>query len=78
MSRRPLGRGLDALIPSSAAETDSAAEERAAALERRGGGGFLLVALERIRAGRFQPRRQFDQGRLEELAVASEAAPTAV
>lgn len=67
MNRRPLGRGLDALIPSGGSELNAGTDEPAP------GGGFLLVALERIRAGRFQPRRQFDQGRLEELAVAIRA-----
>jgi len=72
MNRRPLGRGLDALIPHSAEEGNGAAE-LAGAFELSGGIGFQLVAPDRIRAGRFQPRQQFDQGRLEELAVAIRA-----
>jgi ParB family chromosome partitioning protein len=35
--------------------------------------GYQMVAPERIRAGRFQPRQQFDPGRLEELAAAIRA-----
>ena len=72
MNRRPLGRGLDALIPQNAAEHYGAAAEPAA-VEPSDGMGFQLVAPDRIRAGRFQPRQQFDQGRLEELAVAIRA-----
>src|SRR5271167_3023100 len=72
MNRRPLGRGLDALIPNSAAESNGGAESTGA-LELSGGTGFQMVAPDRIRAGRFQPRQQFDQGRLEELAVAIRA-----
>jgi ParB family transcriptional regulator, chromosome partitioning protein len=73
MNRRPLGRGLDALIPHSAAESNGGVADRAAGSELNGGTGFQMVAPDRIRAGRFQPRQQFDQGRLEELAVAIRA-----
>jgi ParB family chromosome partitioning protein len=72
MNRRPLGRGLDALIPSSAEESNGGLAEPAAVLEL-GGIGFQLITPDRIRAGRFQPRQQFDQGRLEELAAAIRA-----
>lgn len=71
MNRRPLGRGLDALIPGSVTEINGGAPD--AALEVSGGLGFQMVAPDRIRAGRFQPRQQFDQGRLEELAAAIRA-----
>jgi ParB family transcriptional regulator, chromosome partitioning protein len=72
MNRRPLGRGLDALIPSSAEDSNGGLTEPAAVLELSGI-GFQLVTPDRIRAGRFQPRQQFDQGRLEELAAAIRA-----
>jgi len=72
MNRRPLGRGLDALIPNSAEDSNGGLAEPAAVLELSGI-GFQMVTPERIRAGRFQPRQQFDQGRLEELAVAIRA-----
>lgn len=59
MLRRPLGRGLDALIEDTRAEP---AGPGAAAL--------LMVAVERIVPGPFQPRQQFDPGRLQELTRA--------
>jgi ParB family chromosome partitioning protein len=67
MNRRPLGRGLEALIPTGAGEANGAAESESAGL------GFRMIAPELIRAGRFQPRQQFNEERLEELAVAIRA-----
>jgi ParB family transcriptional regulator, chromosome partitioning protein len=68
MTRRPLGRGLDALIGSiepSAAVTVAAPSASA--------NGLLTVALEEVVASPLQPRRQFDPERLEELARAIRA-----
>jgi ParB family chromosome partitioning protein len=67
MNRRPLGRGLEALIPTGTGEANGVAEAESRAL------GFRMIAPELIRAGRFQPRQQFDEDRLEELAVAIRA-----
>lgn len=53
MERKVLGRGLEALIP-----TDSQASR-----ER-----VQMLKLSQVHAGRFQPRLQFSQDKLEELA----------
>ncbi len=64
MSRkRGLGKGLDALLsePQAVSEvTDVSEAERRDALQQ--------VAIDRIRRGRYQPRRQFDADALQELA----------
>ena len=56
MLRKPLGRGLDALIENTKPQ---AAADAAPVL--------MMVAVERIVAGPFQPRRNFDPERLLEL-----------
>ncbi len=61
MIRKPLGRGLDALID----------RGREAAVD--GAPVFLMVAPERIVASPFQPRRHFDPEKLEELTNAIRA-----
>lgn len=58
---RGLGRGLDSLIPSlPAVERDSAVRES--------DDGVLEIRVDRIVPNRWQPRRSFDQKKLEELA----------
>ncbi|RJQ07647.1 MAG: ParB/RepB/Spo0J family partition protein [Bacillota bacterium] len=54
MRRRGLGRGLDALLPSAGADT--------------GEGGVQEIAVGEIRPNRLQPRREFDEAKLAELA----------
>ncbi|HZC45313.1 MAG TPA: ParB/RepB/Spo0J family partition protein [Candidatus Acidoferrum sp.] len=61
--RKPLGRGLDALIGNSASGTDSGAEDS-------GGGQFKSAPIGSITAGAFQPRINFDKERLAELTRA--------
>jgi ParB family chromosome partitioning protein len=56
--KKGLGRGLSALIP--------AAEPKA---EPRAEFSTLEVAIDRIAPSPFQPRRTFDEGKIEELAV---------
>lgn len=63
MIRKPLGRGLDALIDLGGA---GAAPTQAAG----GGPALLLAAVDRIEASPWQPRRHFDPGKLAELAAA--------
>jgi len=58
MMRKPLGRGLDALI------------DRGREAGADGAPQFLMVAPERIVASPFQPRRHFDPEKLEELTNA--------
>lgn len=76
--RKGLGRGLDALLGGSlAANVSSAVTEpiteagttTPVALATGGPEEFILeLGLERIRRGRYQPRRDFDPERLTELA----------
>ena len=62
MIRRPLGRGLDALIENTRPGADGAGGPDAA--------GMMLVAIDRIVPGPFQPRQRFDPERLQELTRA--------
>ncbi|MBU0983681.1 MAG: ParB/RepB/Spo0J family partition protein [candidate division Zixibacteria bacterium] len=55
MSKQVLGKGLSALIPTAGGST---AEET----------GYRLMALDRIAPNPMQPRREFDQEKLQELA----------
>jgi len=57
--KKGLGRGLSALIPS-AAETK---------IETRDARATLEVAVDRIMPSPFQPRRSFDEAKIEELAA---------
>ena len=59
MIRKPLGRGLDALI-------DGGGREAGA----KGSPTFLMVEPDRIAASPFQPRRHFDVEKLAELTAA--------
>ena len=63
MMRKPLGRGLDALIGNAAAEIVAGTEDS-------GGGHFKLAPVGRIAPGPFQPRINFDKERLAELTRA--------
>lgn len=67
MTRRPLGRGLDALIDSGRTEP---AADKTHENGDNGRGGVMMVMPDRILASPFQPRRHFDQERLQELANA--------
>jgi ParB family chromosome partitioning protein len=57
--RRVLGRGLDALLP--IAQVAQAAAARAE-------GPYQVVAIERVHPRKDQPRKRFDEGRLQDLA----------
>jgi ParB family transcriptional regulator, chromosome partitioning protein len=59
MIRRPLGRGLDALIDNTTAEAAAAA-----------GAQIVMAPVGSIRPNPFQPRLHFDPERLQELARA--------
>ena len=69
--RKALGRGLAALIPGTGAPaappimTASDGGGRATG----GGGGLELVAIEEVHPSREQPRKTFDDARIEELAA---------
>ena len=66
VKKRGLGRGLDALLgssqPTAEAATEDAPEPGAPA------GPTTSLAVDLIQRGRYQPRRNFDEDRLRELA----------
>ena len=62
MAKRGLGRGLDSLIPSAPAPAERESPFREI------GDGALELRADRITPNRRQPRRNFDQAKLEELA----------
>jgi ParB family chromosome partitioning protein len=64
MIRKPLGRGLDALIGNSAAAAVQSGGEDASA------GNFKMAPIASIRPGEFQPRINFNEERLAELTRA--------
>ncbi len=61
MTRQALGRGLDSLIPGAGVPATAG---------RADGSGISIttLAVRKIKPNRFQPRRQFDEARLAELA----------
>lgn len=69
--RQPLGRGLDAILggPATGAPRPTAAPATAAPTQGEQKGKPLLVPIERVLAGRGQPRRRFEDEPLEELAA---------
>ncbi len=72
MTRRPLGRGLDALISSgeAAASAEGALEGHPGVAVPDIGTAVLMVESDRIVVSRFQPRRVFEPEGLDELAAA--------
>ncbi len=71
--RQPLGRGLDAILggPQPAASDPRPIAPRVEPLRTEGEqkGKPLMVPVERVMAGRGQPRRKFEEEPLEELAA---------
>ena len=65
MIRKPLGRGLDALIGNSAAAPIDVVDS-----EDSAGGQFRMAPVGSITPGSFQPRINFDKERLAELTLA--------
>ncbi len=63
MSKQALGRGLKALIPDEGFDSGSKDEEIVPLQE----GSIGSLAIEKIRANPFQPRKEFDETALEEL-----------
>src|SRR5438445_11135001 len=71
MTRKPLGRGLDALIGSTEAQAENAQTGGAnGAIASGGGPALIMVAPERITPSPLQPRRYFNPETLEELITA--------
>jgi ParB family chromosome partitioning protein len=69
MMRKPLGRGLDALIGTAAAGIETGADTDSGS-GAGGGTHFKLAPVASISAGPFQPRINFNQERLAELTRA--------
>lgn len=67
IKRKALGRGLAALIPGTTSAPHVALPTLGDAA-RGSGGGLELVAIEDIHPSRDQPRKMFDEARIEELA----------
>lgn len=70
--RQPLGRGLEAILGGAAQPPTAGTEVVDRVTPPNGGvsnGKPLLVPIERVMAGRGQPRRQFDDAQLDELAA---------
>lgn len=70
MARRPLGRGLDALIRSTSAERPNGTDHGNAEVADGGALALTMIRIESIMPSPFQPRRNFDPERLKELADA--------
>ncbi|MEZ5587090.1 MAG: ParB/RepB/Spo0J family partition protein [Sedimenticolaceae bacterium] len=65
VKKRGLGRGLDALLGGSQSAASVQQEESTAATVQ---GPTTSLAVDLIQRGRYQPRRNFDEDRLRELA----------
>ncbi len=67
MAARGLGKGLDALIPNAVGEA-KAKKENAAGAESRDKGPETIVKITKVEPNREQPRKNFDEDALQELA----------
>lgn len=65
MTRRALGRGLDALIPTGPGGGEAVATQHE---EHHPNAAPTEVDIDRIRPNRYQPRTRFDAAKMEELA----------
>lgn len=68
MARQALGKGLDALIKQTQEVVNLPTEEAAEIVQKTEGTSVSKIAISKIVPNRFQPRRVFDEERLEELA----------
>lgn len=66
MAARGLGKGLDALIPSAINEKSEKTEKQKKTEEKSG--GETIVNITKVEPNREQPRKNFDEDALEELA----------
>ncbi len=66
MRKQGLGKGLDAIL--GGGRSSDPAPQRSASSPAETSGTPLLVEIEKVSAGRGQPRRHFDDGALDELA----------
>jgi ParB family transcriptional regulator, chromosome partitioning protein len=68
MTRRALGKGLDALIPGAGDDRGSAAARTGQPVRPGQAGQVMRVGIDRIQPNPMQPRRDFDERGLQELA----------
>jgi len=66
--KRGLGRGLDALLGGSAKEVRPVEDSTQATDESPAGQSLKTLPIDLIQRGKYQPRRNFDQDKLQELA----------
>ena len=66
--KRGLGRGLDALLGGSAKEVRPAEDSIQATDDSPAGQSLKTLPIDLIQRGKYQPRRNFDQDKLQELA----------
>ena len=70
MEKRVLGRGLGALIPDKAVGSKESGTRDASALLKAGKGSIVSnISVEEIKANKYQPREDFDQEALKDLAA---------
>ncbi len=68
MSRQALGKGLDALIKQTQEVVQMTTQEAAQAIQQTPGTAVTRIAVNKIVPNRFQPRRVFDEEKLQELS----------
>ncbi len=68
MARQALGKGLDALIKQTQEVTNLPTEQAAAVVANMPGTSVQKIELSKIVPNRFQPRRVFNEEKLQELA----------
>lgn len=64
-----LGKGIGALIPKELIKSDQSAQQTIVDDAVGASSGVSMIDIERIRPNPFQPRKDFEQGPLEELAA---------
>lgn len=68
MARQALGKGLDALIKQTQEVVNLPTEQAAEVVQQTEGTSVSKIAVSKIVPNRFQPRRVFDEEKLQELA----------
>lgn len=68
MSRLALGKGLDALIKQTQEVVQMTTQEAAQVVETSSGAAVAKISVNKIVPNRFQPRRVFNEEKLQELA----------
>ena len=67
--RNGLGKGLDSLIPNKTVKEESASQQKVSKENKKNvGSGEILVKINEVEPNREQPRKEFDEDSLMELA----------